>query len=178
MYGLNIVYNKTSTRYNAVPNIKNTRYYMKNIDLLTGSADQELSFRNLVMNPMQLYNMMKLISNPYGPLKRDCAFKIITKIKVGTFSYSDLYVLFRWCFGINNIAFFFPACRTCSQGVNFQLYPLTVAHTPGGKSGKRTAGKQTRKKRKTKRKKSAVKSKKRVNGVKKAMKRGSSKKKR
>lgn len=183
IYGLNIVYMKLMGKRKTIPR-PNTRSNVKKTEILTGDKYQDVSYRNTPItsnDKIDLIAHADMLSNnedPLTKLKQSCLVEILGKLNTGKIYYSDLYLLFRWCLGIKHIAFFFPACRTCTKGFSVTMLPKEGVRTPRGEGGKRTAGKQTRKKRKTKRKKSAVKSKKRVNGVKKAMKRGSSKKKR
>ena len=185
IYGLNIVYMKLTGKRITIP-MANTRNNVKNTIIPTGCPNQNISYRNITItneNKIALIANSNLLSGKkqkssnenVEELKEKCLVEILAKLNTGNIYYSDLYLLFRWCLGIKNIAFFFPACRTCTEGFSVKPRSNHEVCTPHG--GKRTAGKQTRKKRNTQRKKYAVKTKKRVNGVKKSMKKRLSKKK-
>jgi hypothetical protein len=133
-----------------------TRSHVSNL----ARFDLETSFRN--NTNFQNY-LNDLENEKKHPLKQQVEPYILERIKKGNIFLSDIYILFKWCYGIDKIAFFTPACRNSVTGYTqesdntdtqqdnydtiFSFPPVDHFEPPNKKS--RKGGKKTRKKTRT-----------------------------
>ena len=156
LYGIRMAYLNYDGTNNVAASTPTTRSQVNNI----AEFDKETSFRK--NTDFQNYlNELKKEKN--YPLKQQVESCILEKIKKGHIFLSEIFILFKWCYGIDKIAFFTPACRnsvtgytqeshnTDTQQDNYDTIFRFATHSGFGPPNKkpRLGGKKTRKKTRT-----------------------------
>ena len=109
LYGIRMAYLNYDGTNNVAASTPTTRSQVNNI----AEFDKETSFRKNTDFRKYLPN---LENEKKQSLKKQVESCILEKIKKGNIFLSELYILFKWCYGIDKIAFFTPACRNSVTG--------------------------------------------------------------
>ena len=154
LYGIRMAYLNYDGTNNVAASTPTTRSQVNNI----APFDLETSFRN--NTDFQNYSE-QLKNKDKHSLKKEVESYILKRIDGGNIFLSDIYILFKWCYGIDKIAFFTPACRNSVTGYTEESYNTETQvddydkmldekdKPPNKKSRLRKGGKKTRKKTRT-----------------------------
>ena len=123
LYGIRMAYLNYDGINNVAASTPTTRSQVyKNADF-----DLETSFRKNT----DFRNYLNDLENEKNhSLKQQVEPYILERIKKGNIFLSDIYILFKWCYGIDKIAFFTPACRNSVTGYTEESHNTETQEQP------------------------------------------------